>query len=453
MTDSTDNTMRIGAGLSGHFNSVQATEQAAQQCADALEGDRADLAVVFFSSHHLEAARSIVHAIERRLNPACLIGVSAESTLGGEVELEGTPGVSVFAAAMPGVTLKTFSTEDLPVIREPIATDAELQSMREAAGLGRDHRATLLFIDPYSVPVNNMLPAMSRARTIPDPLTATGLVPPPIPFDPDARPGPIIGGLASAAPKPGGNVLILNDRLTRSGGVGVSLAGRVKVDALVSQGCRPIGPTFVVTGVKGQLITGLGGRPAIDVLKELLDSLSESEREQLKKGLFLGRAITEYKKRFGRDDFLIRNVFGVDQSNDAIAVMDLLKVGQTVRFHLRDQATASEDLGLLLDAQQLHERPAGALLFTCNGRGTRLFDAPHRDTAQVMKAFAPLAAGEESAKMGFPVGKAQSQGGHGIEKPMPLAGYFAAGEIGPIGDHIFVHGQTACLALFRQPAG
>ena len=37
------------------------------------------------------------------------------------------------------------------------------------------------------------------------------------------------------------------------------------------------------------------------------------------------------------------------------------------------------------------------------------------------------------------------------EAPVPLAGFFANGEIGPIGDEGFVHGQTACLALFRDP--
>ncbi len=456
-----DTAMRIGAGLSGHLSPVQAAEQAAQQCMEGLEGHRPDLAFVFFSSHHIDAAQSIVAAIERRLNPACLIGVSAEATLGGEVELEGTPGISIFAASLPGVHIKGFSTDQLPGVREGIEGEMDLQAMREIAGLGgvrggrhdAPHRATFLFVDPFSVPVNNLLPLMARARSLPDALTQIGVVPArraqlssdatqplPRPF------GPIIGGMASASPRPEGNVLILNDRIMRNGGVGVSLAGNVRVDTLVSQGCRPVGPTYVVTGVKGQLVTGLGGRPAIDALKDLLDSLGGKQREQLQRGLFLGRAIDEYKTRFGRDDFLIRNVFGVDQAHSAIAVMELLKVGQTVQFHLRDQATATEDLALLLDAQQLHERPAGALLFTCNGRGIKMFDSPHHDARQVMKAFNIMPAGEEAAKMGFPVRASKVPG---AEKHFALAGFFAAGEIGPVGDQVFVHGQTACLAMFR----
>jgi small ligand-binding sensory domain FIST len=449
-TPTTGPRLRFGAGLSGHLNTVQATDDAALQCVEGLEGDRADIAFVFFSGPHVEAASSIVHTIERRLNPSCIIGVSAEATLGGEVELEGAPGISILAASLPGVVVNPFRTDELPMVREGAQGQEDLQGLLERAALGRDHRATFLFCDPFSVPVNHLLPALSRARLIPDRLTAAGIAPTPPqrePADGGVKAGPIMGGMASSSPKPGGNVLILNDRVMTSGGVGLSLSGNVVVDSLVSQGCKPLGPTHVVTAVRGQLVLGLGGKPAIHALTEMLDTLKEPEREMAKKGLFLGRAINEYKTRFGRDDFLIRNVYGVDQTHEAIAVMDLLKVGQTVQFHVRDQATATEDLGLLLDLQQLHGRPAGALLFTCNGRGTKLFDEPHHDARQVMKAFNVMPAGEEAAKMGFPVRASKVPG---AERPMAMAGFFAAGEIGPVGDQAFVHGQTACLALFRE---
>ncbi len=437
-------TLRAAAGLSDHLYAVQAAERAAQQCAAGMEGQRPDVAFVFFSPHHVEAAQSIVYAIERRLNPSCIVGVSTEAVIGFESELEGAPGLSMLTVSMPGATVKPFAVDELPMVREN--AEGDLQALRETAGLGRDHRGTFFFADPFTVPVNHLLPAMSRARAIPDPLAAAGVAPP-LPRTGDHL-GPILGGMASAAQKPGGNVLILNDRVMRSGGVGVSISGRVRIDTLVSQGCKPIGPTFVITGVKGQLITGLGGRPAIDALTDILDGVDEEQRNQLqRRGLFLGRAITEYKKRFGRDDFLIRNVFGVDQSNGAIAVTDLLKVGQTVQFHLRDQATATEDLALLLDGQQLYDTPVGALLFTCNGRGTRLFDHPNHDAQQVSRAFAGVLAGEDAAKAGYPITPSATRTSG---RPLQLAGFFAAGEIGPVNDEVFVHGQTACLALFRE---
>jgi small ligand-binding sensory domain FIST len=46
----------------------------------------------------------------------------------------------------------------------------------------------------------------------------------------------------------------------------------------------------------------------------------------------------------------------------------------TVQFQVRDAATADEDLRESLLRARVEGQPVGALLFTCNGRGTRLFD-------------------------------------------------------------------------------
>jgi small ligand-binding sensory domain FIST len=135
----------------------------------------------------------------------------------------------------------------------------------------------------------------------------------------------------------------------------------------------------------------------------------------------MGTVINEYKDRFGRGDFLVRNILGYDKEHGAMAVGDLPKMGQTIQFHVRDAETAHEDLQLLLDAQQLKPRPLGGLLFTCNGRGKRLFEDPHHDIAIIRERLGEI----------------------------PLAGFFAAGEIGPIGNQSFVHGHTAGLALLR----
>src|SRR6185369_1525886 len=104
-----------------------------------------------------------------------------------------------------------------------------------------------------------------------------------------------------------GNALVLNDRVFRSGGVGLSLRGNLHVDTVVSQGCRPFGPTMVVTKAKGNLILELGGRAALEVAQEAVTGLGEQARQLLAGGLFIGRVIDEYKGRFGRNDFLIRH--------------------------------------------------------------------------------------------------------------------------------------------------
>jgi small ligand-binding sensory domain FIST len=442
--------LRIGAGVSGHLDAAMAAEYAAGRCAEAMADEhgsaKADMAVVFLSMHHADAAGAIAQVVRKKLDPKVLIGCSAEAVIGGEIEMENSPGVSVFAAAMPGVTMHAFSTDSLPSNRERAMGSFDSAPMAAAAGMRPDHRATILLADPFSVPLNTLLPAMAQARNeatghTPDPNYAGSLL---------RRAGPIIGGLASGSNKPGGHVLLLDDRVLRTGGVGLSLSGNVRVDSLVSQGCRPIGPTMVVTGCKGQMLTQLGGRPALEALEAVLDGLGPAMRDRLRRGLFIGRAINEYKDRFGRDDFLMRNVVGVDKEHKAIAVADLLRVGQTIQFHVRDAITAGEDLALLLDAQKLHEPPAGVLLFTCGGRGTRLFDRPHHDAAAFARAFAPAAPAEQRAKGGTPMSPpASAGGGGGSGGGLPLAGFFCTGEIGPVGDQVFVHGQTICAAIFR----
>lgn len=103
----------------------------------------------------------------------------------------------------------------------------------------------------------------------------------------------------------------------------------------------------MITKARGNIIFELGGRPALRVLQEAVAELSEEQRAKLPGGPFIGRVINEYKERFGRSDYLIRTVMGFDPNTGAVAVGDLVRVGQTIRFHARDAQTASEDLALL----------------------------------------------------------------------------------------------------------
>jgi small ligand-binding sensory domain FIST len=424
--------LRMGAGVSSARDTQRAAEQACAQCQEAIgEGNAADTAFLFFSAHHLERAPELAATVLKRLNVKALVGVSTVAAVGGVNELENSPGVSVLAAQMPGVTATVFDFEDLPAPPEEGDTDADqtVAVMAERMGATEDVRMVMVLIDPFSVPLVHMLPALNHARS-----------------HGNAK-APLFGGMASASNTAGGNVLVLNDRILQSGGVGISLRGNLHVDTVVSQGCRPFGPNMVVTKSKGNMIFELGGRSAVDVVQETVLTLGDNYSEMIGGGLFIGRVIDEYKGRFGRNDFLIRNVVGVDPARGAIAVADRVRVGQTIRLHCRDAVTAHEDLALLLDAQKLYDKPKGALLVTCNGRGRRMFAPTHtpadHDALAVARAFSQVPGGEFLSKPGKPF---QPQ----LETPVPLAGFFANGEIGPVGDESFVHGHTACLALFRD---
>lgn len=421
--------LRLACGLSGHVHPVKAVEQVTEQCAAGLGGAKADLVMVFFSPHHVEAARAIGYALRRRMNPQVLLGVSAEAVLAGEREVEDAPAISLFAASLPGVDLHIFRTEMLM----NFVSSGDSTGLAAAAGFTPAARASIILADPFSVPFNTLLPALAAIR-------------PPPRNEPGGIRGPrmpIVGGLASSARQPGGNTLLLDDQLLHEGGVGVTLSGRVRVDTIVSQGCRAVGPPMIVTGGKGQIISSLGGRSALKAITEVVESLDHHGAKLMQRGgLFIGRAVDEYKSRFGRDDFLMRPILSVDRASESVAVGDLLRVGQTVQLHVRDAETAHEDLQMLLDKQRLHEPAAGALLFTCNGRGRRMFDVPDHDASTVARTFASPNPGEQQARGGEPINHPA--------QTIPVAGFMAGGEIGPLGDGVFVHGQTAVAAFFRS---
>ncbi|EUA52223.1 FIST C domain protein [Mycobacterium xenopi 4042] len=75
---------------------------------------------------------------------------------------------------------------------------------------------------------------------------------------------------------------------------------------------------------------------------------------------------------------MIRGLVGADPSTGAIEIGQVIEVGATVQFQVRDPVSADKDLRLAVERAlaELPGRPVGALLFTCNGRGRRMFGSP-----------------------------------------------------------------------------
>lgn len=412
--------LMVRSALSANIEPELAAEQVCESILQSSDDDQTpamnrqqiDLAMVFIGGDHATQATRICETVQEQLSPGALIGVTAQSVIGDDVELENSAGVSLLCASLPGTQIQPFSYRQLPHAK-PSDRDAML-GLAEEIGAASDSRGVLFFGDPFSVPGGPLVEAISAL-----PRVVPGL-----------RRLPVIGGMASAGKVPGQNIITLNETAMRTGGAGVMIRGNLSIDTLVSQGCRPIGQPLIVTEAKRNVVQSLGGRPAMQVIREMVDELPNEDRALVSGGLFIGRVVNEYKDRFGRGDFLIRAVLGVDQGSGAIAVGDTLRVGQTVQFQLRDATTAREDLELLLEAQQLLGPAAGGLLCSCSGRGRRLFSSANHDAALISRKL-----GEQADPLG--------------NKPLSMGGFFAAGEFGPIGDRSFVHGHTASLALFR----
>lgn len=379
---------RIASSTSTDLETSAAVGEAVARVSEGLQGARPDLVCVFCSPHHLPSCEVIPTILAEHLGPRNLVGCSGESIAGDGREIEDGPAMAVWAAHLPGASLSCFHSTFVTTER-----GQGFSGLPEAI---EGARAVLLIADPFSYPADALLGAAA---------TQLGGV-------------PFVGGMASGGSGPGQHRLFHGDHVHDSGAVGVVIGGDVSIRTIVSQGCRPIGDPFVVTISDGNVIRELGGRRALDRLMEMVDGLSESDRELASRGLHVGVVIDEQKEDFGRGDFLIRAVMGVDEDSGSLAVGEQVEVGRTIQFHVRDAASADADLRELLTT--VDGDVSGALLFTCNGRGSRMFPAPDHDIGAIRERMGDI----------------------------PVAGFFCQGEIGPIGPRSFLHGFTASAAFF-----
>jgi small ligand-binding sensory domain FIST len=399
MSSVTSTALHCAAALSTSLQWKDALCEAVNTARESLPG-AADLAILFFSPHHAAAADLIAAEACQLLGTTNLLGCTGESIVGTNREVEDEPALSLWLAHWPGVRLTPMHLKF-----ERTAEGGALEGWPDE--LSGDWTAGSFLIvlgEPFSFPADFLLERMNEDR-------------PKI---------PVIGGMASGAAQPGENRLLLGPSTHAEGAIAVHVSGPVRLQTVVSQGCRPIGRPFVVTKAERNILYELGGKPALAQLRAIFETLPTSEQRLVQTALHVGRVVSEYQERFEQGDFLVRNVVGIDASTGAIAIGDYLRPGQTVQFHIRDWEAADAELAqLLADAQRkCHAPPAGALLFTCNGRGTRMFPQPNHDADAVARALGSI----------------------------PLAGFFAQGEIGPIGQHNFMHGFTASIGLFTSDA-
>lgn len=378
--------MSFAVALSEAASTADAAEAVAADLAGACEAELPTTVVFFATAAHLETMDLLASVLVERLAPQTLLGAGAVSVIAGSRELEERPAVAAWAAPLPGAA---------PVRLGP-ASGGDHSPVDDLPPLGDEPSTLVLLADPFSFPADRLLSQLGTEA-------------------PEVR---AVGGLASAAATAGGNRLALGGEVFDDGAVGLLIESAETVETVVSQGCRPIGQPYVVTRGERNLIHELGGQPAFKRLREIVDGLEGDERALVQRGLHLGIVVNEHKLDFDRGDFLVRGLLGMERQSNALAVGDVVETGTTVQFHVRDAATAREDLSGLMAGRCA----AGALLFTCNGRGRRLFKAADQDASVVADAIAPGA----------------------------VAGMFCAGEIGPVGPRSYLHGFTASVALFGR---
>ena len=389
---------RFAAGLSDEPDAAHAEDQCLQQLESCLGGASPNLIVAFATPNYGSDLKNLGLRLSNATGCENVIGCSASSVLGGARELQGRPGMSVWAACAPNTSIRPF---------EVTAAQGSGDAIRfsETPPVRDTRQASLIMVaDPFSFPMDRYLLAVD-----------------------EAVPGvPMMGGMASGGSAPEQNLLFSSDGSRTRGALGVVIEGDLELVPVVSQGCRPVGRPWVVTACERNLIRKLGGKTALDVLMHTFQELPTLECGLLQRAPFLGLAIDAAKSDLKRGDFLVRHVMGIQQDTGAIAIADFVRKGMTVQFLVRDASSAAEDLRALL---RPHQGPsgsgAGALLFTCTGRGTHMFPGPDHDATCIRDALSTNSA---------------------------ISGFFCSGEIGPVGGRNFLHGFTASVAVFRQRA-
>jgi small ligand-binding sensory domain FIST len=381
--------MKAGASLVIASDARVAARHAVEQAQAAL-GDRpASFAVLFASAHFFGSAEALVATVAEQTGHVPLIGCVAEGVAGQTREIDSEPAVSLWLATGLG-PVETYAMEFVQT-----ASGGAYAGYRFGPAPTGVH---LMVCDPFTFPAEELLTHLNQH--------VPGSV--------------VIGGMASGGLRD--SRLFLDGRVLTSGAVGAHLP-LAEVHPLVAQGCRPVGSAYTITKADGSLILELGGRPPLTRLRELAATLPVQDRELLAQGAHLGLVIDEYQAEPGQGDFLIRGIAGADPASGAIAVGAEVEMGQAVQFHIRDARTADEDLRRTLQRERtaLGDRwPAGALLFTCNGRGTRMFAERDHDAGLLAEILGQV----------------------------PVAGFSCAGELGPVGGQNFLHTFTASIAVF-----
>ncbi|HIK12208.1 MAG TPA: FIST C-terminal domain-containing protein [Oscillatoriaceae cyanobacterium M33_DOE_052] len=392
-----------------------AVEETVAQAEQEL-GCEPDLGLVFISSAFASEYSRLMPLLQQRLAKApLLVGCSGGGIVGlsgsRQVrELEGEPALSLTLAKLPGVKVQAFAIngDDLPDL------DASPESWVELTGVApADQPHFILLADPFSSKINDLIQGLDFAY-----------------------PGSVkVGGLASGGPIIGSTALFYNYQLCREGTVGIALSGNIVMETIVAQGCRPIGSPYRVSAGERNIVMeleedyGAGtGKPktALEALRDLISTLSEGDRQLAQDSLFVGVVRDEFKLELESGDFLIRNLLGVDPNTGALAIGDRVRPGQRLQFHLRDAKTSAEDLELLLRKYRHHSAgasAAGALIFSCLGRGERLYGEPDFDSKLFQRYIGNI----------------------------PISGFFCNGEIGPVGGSTFLHGYTSVFGICRQP--
>ncbi|MBT5258804.1 MAG: hypothetical protein HOL75_07885 [Nitrospina sp.] len=391
--------MKWASYLSTKDNIEACIDESIEAIRKQMGGDSVHLTVIFVSPQFKDKYNVIPELIRERMDPGRFLGCSGGGIIGGGKEAEQQPAFSITCANLPDVEIQDIYSDTMTLPDQ----DTSPNVWREWLGVSVEKKPSFIFLaDPFSFRGEEFLSGVDFAYP------NSGKV----------------GGLASGAQMKGENALYLDDKIHRSGLVGIALSGNIGMDTIVAQGCRPIGEPVKISKCNNTLLTGMDGQPPLDLLQKIHEELDEKDQSLLQTSLFLGIEMDPLKDNPQQGDFLIRNIMAADKESGGIQVGAMLREGQLVQFHLRDKDMSAEDLRLVLNrykTKEHSEKASGALLFSCLGRGQYLYEKLNHDSDMFRDQLGDI----------------------------PLGGFFCNGEIGPVGKTTFLHGYTSSFGIFH----
>lgn len=234
-----------------------------------------------------------------------------------------------------------------------------------------------------------------------------------------------LGGLASGVEKPETPCLFLNEQAYDNGMIILSMCGDIAVDTLVAQGCRPVGDPMFANSTHENLLLEMDGKAPRDVLTELYGKLNRADRQLFTQSLFLGMAMEAQRGQYQAGDFLVRAILGLDPQSGALWVNSPVPTHSVVQLHVRDAASAKQDIEQLLQRYRTSPNSrsiSGALLLSCTARDINLYHQSNHDSNAFTQALGDI----------------------------PLGGCFCDGEIGPVRGLTYLHTFTSVFGIFRS---
>ncbi|MGB0712721.1 MAG: FIST signal transduction protein [Gammaproteobacteria bacterium] len=343
----------------------------------------ANLGFLYLSDHHGADAEAIVELLRLQTGVSHWTGTVGMGVIATGTEYYDGPALSILIGAFEPDSFRCFHSggRDLKPLTEG---EAEWLS-------GSSQHFAVVHGDPRNMAVPLMIEAMGSE--IPG--------------------GFSVGGLASSNTD---HFPLIAGTVASAGLSGVVFNESTQVSTALTQGCSPISaPVEVTESLKNILVT-LGGRPALEVMKEAMGEMLARDLNKAAGYIFAGLPVE------GSDtgDYMVRNLVGVDPDNGLVAIGETIETGRNVMFCRRDGQTAQDDLLRMIQdiRKRAGERPIrGGLYFSCLGRGRHMF-------------------GEASRELGI----IQQELGD-----VPIAGFFANGEI----SHSRLYGFTGVLTLFH----